>query len=122
MNIEQVKKEIKELSLKYKEFMLRENLGRKRVSIFEEGLRQKMLDQPCPSCGKEMKAGTIYKPSVDHIIPKIILAHFGIDASQDLWVENLEVVCQPCNGFKSGKIEIKNPKTKKLLQELIDKI
>jgi len=122
MEIEEIRKQLKYLTDKYKEATLRQNLGKAKVFGCEEEMRQKMIGQPCPNCDKIMEKNGIYRPTIDHIIPRSILRSFGMDVSEDLWLDNLEVVCRPCNQFKAGDIDLKNPKTKGLLQELINKI
>jgi hypothetical protein len=38
------------------------------------------------------------------------------------WEENFQYMCKTCNAFKANRLELTNPKTKKLLTDLINLI
>ena len=60
--------------------------------------------------------------TIDHIIPKIILKDFGVDASLKFFPENFQVLCKPCNMLKSSHLDFANPKTIPLLRRLIERV
>lgn len=65
----------------------------------------------CEDCQRE-----VMRLTVDHIIPLSILER--LDEGHDIaWndEENFRLICGPCNSFKSGYIDITNPKTAHLL-------
>jgi len=81
--------------------------------------QQKALHEgDCSRCGKHVGQLT-----VDHIVPIALLDM--LDATGLLrynWEENFELVCYPCNRFKSARLDMANPKTIPLLKELINKL
>lgn len=60
--------------------------------------------------------------TLDHIIPRDILKSFGIEPEYYFWEENLRVLCRLCNMFKANKLDFSTPKTKELLQKLLENI
>ena len=61
--------------------------------------------------------------TVDHIIPIHILDMLDrTGLRKEDWEENFELICRTCNAFKANRIDIAHPKTKALLQELINNI
>ena len=63
------------------------------------------------------------KLTVDHIIPISLLDM--LDKTGELkyeWEENFQYMCKTCNAFKANRLELTNPKTKKLLTDLINLI
>lgn len=78
---------------------------------------QKIKTGVCQKCGHD---GAV---TVDHIIPIQILEVLGRDNYMALdWAENFQLLCPPCNKLKANRLDITNPKTKVLLQELINQI
>lgn len=71
----------------------------------------------CEECNKHFNI-----LDVDHIIPVSILEQLGLFDECRNWEYNLRKVCQYCNRFKGGRIDIRNPKTIELLIECINKI
>lgn len=70
----------------------------------------------CQTCNKHSNYLTI-----DHIIPKHILEMLDLTGEACFGdVKNFEFVCPTCNKFKDNRLDIKNPKTKILLQKYID--
>jgi 5-methylcytosine-specific restriction endonuclease McrA len=68
----------------------------------------------CEECNNFKKALT-----VDHIIPVSILDQLGLFDEKVNWEENFRLVCEYCNRFKGGRLDIRNPKTLVLLNEII---
>jgi 5-methylcytosine-specific restriction endonuclease McrA len=80
---------------------------------------QKMLREGTGTC---QKCGNMMPLTVDHIIPVALLQQLGLeDAIQDD-VDNFSFLCQPCNRFKGGRIELANPRTIPLLKKYVDAI
>lgn len=119
VNIEEIKRELKESIAIYKKHKALDDLSLNQVNAFEIQLRQKMWGEPCPRCQIIMDGRV--NPTVDHIIPESLLLQFGINPRKNLWVENLRVLCQRCNAFKANRLDFTAPETKQLLKELVDK-
>lgn len=60
--------------------------------------------------------------TIDHIIPKQILLFFGIDSDRTFMPNNLQILCRICNAFKANRLDFTNPRTKELLQELLNEV
>lgn len=60
--------------------------------------------------------------TIDHIVPQGFLLSVGINSSKELLVDNLQVLCVGCNKLKGGNFDLVNPKTKKVLKEVFEKI
>jgi 5-methylcytosine-specific restriction endonuclease McrA len=60
--------------------------------------------------------------TVDHIIPISILEMLDEkgDAKYE-WEDNFQLLCRICNVYKANRLDKRNPKTMKLLLELINK-
>jgi 5-methylcytosine-specific restriction endonuclease McrA len=72
----------------------------------------------CANCKHKVQTLT-----VDHIIPVSfieVLDRTGLLVHE--WEDNFQYMCRACNQFKSNRIDITNPKTKELLQALINQI
>lgn len=63
----------------------------------------------CKKCNRKNKL------TLDHIIPKIILVDMGYDTQRFFDREDLQLLCRPCNAFKTGRLDFSNPETKRLL-------
>lgn len=75
--------------------------------------------------GKErecVRCKRVREVTVDHIIPKHLLEQLGLFEEVVNWPENYELMCMACNRFKSGQIDMANPKTVPLLKEIINKL
>lgn len=60
--------------------------------------------------------------TVDHLIPRILLAQFGVDVEREFLPDNLILLCRPCNSLKSGNLDFSFPETKTVLLELLNKL
>lgn len=65
--------------------------------------------------------GTFTTLTVDHVIPIQIIQMLDTtgNLSQE-WEDNFELLCYPCNRFKSHNLDRTNPKTKSLLIKLLE--
>ncbi len=73
-------------------------------------------EQQCAKCPRKDNL------TLDHIIPKELALSFGVDFINQYWEENFQMLCKPCNVFKSGRLDFSNLKTKVLLLKLIELI
>ena len=86
-----------------------------KLYVWQEKAR---IKENCTRCGKYVEQLT-----VDHIVPVALLDM--LDTTGLLryeWEENFEIVCYPCNRFKSARLDLANPKTVPLLKELVNKL
>lgn len=70
----------------------------------------------CEMCGR-----IVHLLSVDHIVPSSIINSFddtGMMQYED--EDNFQLVCLPCNKFKGGQLDKRNPKTKEILLKLLN--
>lgn len=58
--------------------------------------------------------------TLDHLVPKDILKQFGVDIEREIIEDNYWILCRRCNTFKGNKLYFINPKTKEILQRLLD--
>ncbi len=70
----------------------------------------------CIRCGRKDML------TVDHNVPKVILADMGIDFEREFIPENLVLMCRPCNNLKSGHLDFSLPQTKATLLKLLEKL
>lgn len=90
----------------------------KRQSKLFEWQQRAANQEICERCGKHV--GTL---TVDHIIPLSIVEMLDITGELKIeWEDNFQIVCFPCNKFKSSRIDFANPKTIPLLKELINRL
>lgn len=78
--------------------------------------RYRGKEQECERCHK------VREVTIDHIIPKHLLEQLGLFDEVVNWLENYELLCLACNRFKGGQIDMANPKTISLLNEVVNKI
>ena len=92
--------------------------GKNGTKLREWQDRNKHVDYSgvCEKCGKTKEL------TVDHIIPVYLLEQLGLDDEIVNDEENFEYVCITCNRFKSGRIDLANSKTLKLLKKYINKL
>ncbi len=95
-----------------------EYIGRKQVFKAEQ---KKLLDfkavtDTCPRCS------AVWKLNMDHVIPQDLLQQLGLSFQHYYIADNLEVMCERCNGYKSNKLDFSNPKTKPLLVAMLSLI
>ena len=90
---------------------------RKQTKLYQ--YQQKCLGGgECQRCHR-----VVHQLSVDHIIPKHLLESLDVTGTKVYdWEENMELVCMPCNKFKSGRLEFSNQKTLPLLKELVNNL
>lgn len=70
----------------------------------------------CCKCGSDKKL------TLDHTIPVMLLEQLGVDEKRSFMPDNYEIMCKRCNTFKSHRLDFTNPRTKKLLLELLNDI
>lgn len=69
----------------------------------------------CEKCNRAVPILT-----VDHIVPVSILDMFDETGNLKFDLEdNFQLLCYPCNRFKGCRLDKTNPKTRKLLLDLI---
>lgn len=69
----------------------------------------------CEKCSKLSTPLT-----VDHIIPISILDMIDETGNAKYeWEDNFQLVCRICNIFKANRLDKRNPKTMRLLQDLV---
>lgn len=103
--------EIKTLFDEQKVFLL----TKKQLFAAESAWKKHVISEGgvCKRCGREDML------TVDHNIPKWMLADFGIDFEREFMPSNLVLLCRPCNAVKSGHLDFSLPQTKELLLELL---
>lgn len=74
-----------------------------------------LIGAKCRKCGRETLL------TIDHIIPKILLRSF-MDIEVEIFLENYQVLCRPCNQLKSGQLDFSIPETKQLLLRLLERV
>lgn len=88
--------------------------GKKGTTLLQYQ-RQAQRGGFCNKCKRRVKV-----LSVDHIIPLHIVEQ--LDDTGELkynWEENLQLLCFPCNRFKSCRLDKSDPRTLKLLKILL---
>lgn len=60
--------------------------------------------------------------TLDHIIPRSILADFGINPTTYTDERNFRLLCQLCNSLKSHHLDFTDPRTKILLEEFLQNL
>lgn len=91
---------------------------RKHTKLFEWQERCKTGQERCARCG-ETRALTI-----EHIVPVSLLEQFALGNPHEFsydYEENFEILCYYCNQQKANRIDVKNPKTYKVLETIIDR-
>jgi len=69
----------------------------------------------CAKCGR-----TLPYMTVDHIVPIAILDMLDDTGQMKYECErNFQLLCRPCNSFKSGRIDKTNPITREILLDLL---
>lgn len=53
--------------------------------------------------------------SIDHIVPLWLLDQLGVDVRREFDEKNLQLLCKPCNTFKSNRLDFANPRTLDIL-------
>jgi 5-methylcytosine-specific restriction endonuclease McrA len=82
----------------------------KRRQWLENELR---LKGKCEKCPRETLL------TIDHIIPIFIIKDMGFDFEQFFDVENLRLLCRPCNALKSNHLDFSTPRTKYLMRKYL---
>ena len=95
-----------------------DSLSRKQKICIEQAILKDLIE----SQGKCVKCDRIENLTLDHIIPQAILTTFGVDIEREVIEGNYQLLCKLCNTFKASRLDFANPKTKKLLLELLEKI
>lgn len=89
--------------------------GRVKGTLLDTLRKRSYEGGVCAKCGLEVKRLT-----VDHIVPLHVLWSFDnafeISANDP---DNFQMLCEVCNRIKSGTLDMRNPKTAKLLQKYI---
>lgn len=85
------------------------------LTEWQNRLRSPAREEVCLKCGRNLYL------TVDHIIPVHMLTSLNLEEEIYQWEDNFQVLCYACNKFKSGTLDISNPKTLRLLKEAIVK-
>jgi len=105
---------LQEIKKAIKEGRRNENHQKSNTQLLEEAYKKDK--GKCERCGNERNL------TYDHIIPCQILKMFNIDPYREFWEENSQCYCYACNQMKGNNLDMSNPKTKTLLQELINRL
>lgn len=96
---------------------------KKHTKLFEwQEKVKKDFEGECANCNSKENI------TVDHIIPISILEPLYLDSPAERYdliyndEQNFQYLCKYCNVKKAGKLDIRNPKTIPLLQELLNKL
>ena len=94
------------------------HLSRKQVGVLEKAIFKDLKEKnaQCVKCKRK------HRLTLDHIIPKEMLKSFGIEPREEILEGNYQLLCEPCNMFKSGRLDFSVPETKKLLMKLIKEL
>ena len=105
---------------------LKEYLKVKKLETFTKNqvwtLEKKYLEYLIKTIGKCERCGRIDRLTIDHIIPKLLLAQLGVDIEREFDEENLQLYCYACNQYKNYRLDFAIPKTKELLLKYINKL
>lgn len=88
---------------------------KKTRKLYEWQERAKKSDTGCEICGR------MFYLTVDHIIPVSLLMNMNLMEECENWEDNFRIICGACNRTKGAFLDIRNPKTYRLLREAIDK-
>lgn len=108
----------KQLLEEIKERGKEEKKTNKQLIAIEQAIYKDLLH----SEGKCRKCGRTENLTLDHIVPKTILQSFGVDTFRESVKGNYQLLCKPCNTFKSGRLDFSSPETKPLLIGLLEKL
>ena len=71
----------------------------------------------CYKCGREEWL------TIDHIVPVSILRDMGVSELETYDdEENLRILCKMCNGFKANRLDFSDPRTKRVLMRVLEKL
>ena len=73
-------------------------------------------EKKCSRCGSKKKL------TLDHIVPKSYLRDFGVNPEHEIIDGNYQLLCNLCNSYKSNKPDFTLPKTKEIIQQLLNLI
>ena len=61
--------------------------------------------------------------TIDHVVPAWILTDMGV-SEHDTYTDfdNLQILCKPCNQFKSNRLDFANPQTKAVLLKHLNQL
>lgn len=73
--------------------------------------------EKCARCGETRHL------TVDHIVPVNILNQISDDKDFTSFEmeQNFEILCRYCNTYKAGRIDVRDPKTYKILVDVLEK-
>lgn len=60
--------------------------------------------------------------TLDHIVPIRFLGDLGCDVTRTIVDGNYQLLCRPCNAFKSGRLDFSNAQTKVILLDLLSNL
>jgi 5-methylcytosine-specific restriction endonuclease McrA len=90
-------------------------MAKKNHTKLSEWQQQAKLGGECAKCRQLSNNLT-----VDHVIPVSILDMLDETGEAKYeWESNYELICRVCNVFKANRLDKRNPKTVKLLKELL---
>lgn len=72
----------------------------------------------CEKCGSDRS------PTVDHIVPVSLLKSFALPHKDEIFVtqefeENFQILCHYCNWQKQDRVDPKDPRVYKILEDVI---
>lgn len=89
-------------------------INKVQVIVLEQTIF-KTLPRVCMKCGSDKNL------TLDHIIPKMILADLGVDVENEIIEDNYQVLCRYCNTKKGSRLDIREKGVKELLLKVINR-
>jgi 5-methylcytosine-specific restriction endonuclease McrA len=91
-------------------------LSRAQCVALEISHRKKLIEAG-GKCGRCPRTDML---TTDHLVPKAILEVMGVDVERTFMPDNLVLLCRPCNGLKSARLDFSIPQTKVILLKLLE--
>lgn len=96
-----------------------EKVGKSKSKLIAIALEE-LLNRDGKKC---FKCGRTEWLTIDHIVPVSILRDMGVpEAETYADKENLRLLCKPCNSFKAGRLDFSDPRTKRVLMRVLEKL
>lgn len=92
------------------------HLSRAQCAALEVAHKKKLIDAG-GRCGRCPRTDML---TTDHLVPKAILEVMGVDVERTFMPDNLVLLCRPCNGIKSDRLDFSIPQTKIILLKLLE--
>lgn len=81
---------------------------------------EELLNRDGRSC---RKCGRTEWLTIDHIVPVAMLRDMGVPEIETYAdKENLQILCKMCNSFKANRLDFSDPRTKRVLSRLLERL